>query len=139
VIARADAARTQSIAGFDPEICGLKPQHLDLCSGSRHTRSTRFPLFSERDAAAANKRGSCASAAISGLSRVAACGAGLLCRRHAAPEASVVIKWLLDHLDGSLFSVAVVALAVMKVRVRIRRGAHGSSIDVQVGSRRWDR
>jgi hypothetical protein len=51
----------------------------------------------------------------------------------------VVLKWLLDHLDGSLLSVAIVALAVMKVRIRIRRGATGSSIDVQVGSRRWDR
>jgi hypothetical protein len=51
----------------------------------------------------------------------------------------VVVNWLLDHLDDSLFSVAVVALAVMKLRIRVRRGARGwQSIDVQLGSRRYD-
>jgi hypothetical protein len=51
----------------------------------------------------------------------------------------VVLKWLLENLDGSLLSVAIVTLAIMKVRIRVRRGARGSSIDVQLGSRRYDR
>lgn len=50
-----------------------------------------------------------------------------------------MVQWLLEHLDGSLFSVSVVALALMKVRIRVRRGTRGwQSIDVQLGSRRYD-
>jgi hypothetical protein len=72
---------------------------------------------------------------------------GLLRRSHGSSASSslspegkaVVLNWLLEHLDGSLFSIAVVALALMKVRIRVRRSSRGwQSIDVQLGSRRYD-